>query len=163
MALSDRYVGKILELFTIDFRSVGGGILYLTNNASETPISWGGNVFASNPITMQELSNNVQSAAPTVTVDASNLSGIFNQSIALTGDLVGGIVTRNVILRENLDDGDDPSSTPVQSPDIFKIENSARTISEVSFQCTSQLATWGAELPSKRMLVRDYPGLSRVN
>ena len=50
MAMHDRYVGKILELFTIDFTDVRGGILYLTNNASLTSISWGGTVYAPNLI-----------------------------------------------------------------------------------------------------------------
>lgn len=163
MAMHDRYVGKILELFTIDFTDVGGGILYLTNNTSLNSISWGGTVYAPNPIQVSDLSNNVQSAAPSVVIDASNLTGIFTHSIALTRDLVGGVITRNVVNRANLDDGDDPSTTPVQPPDIYRIENSARTRTSVSLQCTSQLATWGSELPSKRMLIRDYPGLSRVN
>ncbi|MFI3276635.1 hypothetical protein, partial [Vibrio sp.] len=39
-------------------------------------------------------------------------------------DLVGGKITRSLIYSENLDDGDNPSSTPFQPPEVFYINNS---------------------------------------
>lgn len=152
----------LIEMFRLDWRKQGAGVLYVTNNARPGGVIWGGVRYTSSPIEVQDLSVAAMGTAPVVAVSVSNLEGIFTPTLIATNDFVGGTITRFVVNVNNLDDGTDPSPNPVQPPDVFIINESQRNQSEIFLNCTTQLSVYNAEIPSKRMLRRDYPGLSRV-
>ncbi|CDU05807.1 hypothetical protein VCR14J2_390392 [Vibrio coralliirubri] len=163
MSANDRYVGQIVALFELDFRRINGGVIYITNNSfRDRDVVWNGTLYTPNPILLEELSNSVQGTSPTPTCKIGNLTGILNEQIRLTRDLVGGKITRTLIYSENLDDGDNPSSTPFQPPEVFYINNSLRDKTELSFRTSTQLGAYHTQIPAMRATVDKYPGLKRV-
>ncbi|CAH6842563.1 Lambda family phage minor tail protein L [Vibrio chagasii] len=163
MNTSDRYVGKIVALFELDFRRINGGVIYITNNSfPDRDIVWNGVAYTSNPILLEELSNSIQGTSPTPTCKVGNLTGILNEQFRLTRDLVGGKISRTLVFSENLDDGDNPSLTPIQPPESFYINNSLRDKTEVSFRTSTQLGAYHTQIPAMRATVDKYPGLKRV-
>lgn len=163
MALSDRYVGQIVELFELDFRRQGGGVIYITNNSYvNRDIVWNGTLYTPNAVLIEELSNTVKGTSPQPTMKVSNISGILNSQILITRDLVGGKVTRTIILSDNLDDGQNPSTTPIQPPDTFFINNSLRDKNEISLRTSTQLGAFNTEIPAMRVTADKYPGIKRV-
>ena len=163
MNTNDRYVGQIVALFELDFRRVNGGVIYITNNSfPNRDIVWNGVIYIPNPILLEEMNNSIQGTSPTPTCKIGNLSGILNEQIRLTRDLVGGKITRTQVFSENLDDGDNPSLTPITPPESFYVNASARDKTEISIRSSTQLGAYHTQIPAMRATVDKYPGLKRV-
>ncbi|WP_394239866.1 phage minor tail protein L [Vibrio astriarenae] len=156
--IKEAYVGEHVELYQFNFIRLGGGVLNITNNASSNDIVWFDTVWNPNPVRIQGLRGSAGGSLPTPEINVSNLTGLFTQQLLLTRDLIGGIITRYIIDSSSLG----TSEEPIKNPDVFMINNTQRNEREINLSCTTQLGTWDVELPSKHMLIRDYPGLGRV-
>lgn len=156
MSLHDRYIGKIIELVEFDFSPLGGTVVRITNNAGG--VVWGGFTWQANPVEIADMSAAISGSASVTAVSVSNLSGIFTQNLVSTLDMVGAKITRYYIEASSIGTNDNP----LISPEVFTVTNISRGRSEINFEASTRLGSWDIELPSKKMLIKDYPALGRV-
>ncbi len=156
MSLRDRYVGKIIELVEFDFSPIGGTVLRITNNAGG--INWNGFTWQANPVDIADMSAAISGSAAVTAINVSNLTGLFTQNLVSTLDLVGAKITRYYIEASSIGTNDNP----LIAPEVFTVTNISRTRSQISFEASTRLGSWNIELPSKKMLIKDYPALGRV-
>lgn len=153
MSLNDRYVGQFVELFELNFSSIGGPVLFLTNSAGD--ISRDGVDYTSVPISADNISSVSRGVQPTPTIKVGNLSGILNAAIRATLDLVGGVITRTIVLYDDID------GMPIQPPDVLEVESSSRDSSVVSLTTTTQLGVSEITIPLETMTIETFPGLRK--
>ena len=71
--------------------------------------------------------------------------------------MVGCKVTRYLV-----DSSANGTSDPAIETDEYLVNNNSRNGNDITLQLTTKLGTYDVELPTKKMLIEDYPALGRV-
>ena len=155
MSHKDVYVGELVELFELDFTNRGGSTIRITNNGGG--FNWEGFDWLANPVNLSSQSNSIRGTLPQSSVAFSNLTGLFTANLVTTLDMVGCKVTRYLV-----DSSANGTSDPAIETDEYLVNNNSRNGNDITLQLTTKLGTYDVELPTKKMLIEDYPALGRV-
>lgn len=119
-ALSETELDAKIELWDVDLRAHGGGLMRFCNqqNALGGNIVWQGNTYQAYPIEGQGFKLTAQGASARPTLRVSNLMGLVTAAVSGENLLLGGKVARRQTLARFLDainfDGGNPQADPQQ-------------------------------------------------
>lgn len=146
----------MVSLFILDCTSVGGLVLYFTQTAfTDTPISYGGNVYQPIDIAFEDFETSVVGAMPTPSLRLSNTDGMIQSIINTYGDLNGCQLARLRTFVRFLDGQPDADPSACFGPDLYQVDRKASdTPTEVVWELSASVDQEGKKLPG-RVLVRD--------
>lgn len=146
----------VVEMFELDLRSLGEGILRFSPGPSNNqPVKFGGYEYVPVPIKAEGFEFSGEGSLPTPTLTVSVMSDELAGLIRASGDLVGMKVTRIRTYRSFLDDGETPDSQAMLEPDVYLIERkSSHNSTAVEFELNADFDQRGKQIPG-RQVIRD--------
>lgn len=146
--------GAIIELYELDVRPLGGGLLYFHANSDQN-IVFQGKTYQPYPIRGEgfALTSDQQ---PTPRISVMNLEGAISLMCLQYDDLVGAIFTRRRTFKHYLDG--EPTANPNEEfpVDRFFVERKvSESIESVDFELTTSLDFGGVRLP-RRLILANY-------
>lgn len=144
----------LVELFTLDARAFGGGIMRFTPTSNGgAPLLHNGNAYMPVPIKAEGFSwtSTGTLPRPTLTLAVQDIS--FLSLVISSKDLLGCPVVRLRTHRKYLDDGSHPDPTATYPADHFVINKKAEeTRSKLVFELTPKSDQEGRKIPALQVL-----------
>jgi lambda family phage minor tail protein L len=159
--------GSIVELFTLDATSIGGGTVRF-QGFHDGNIVWQGNTYAPWPIRAEGFSV-TGDQQPTPKLMLGNVSGGITAMCLEYEDMVGAKMIRQRTFSHYLDavnfpGGINPTADPLQEfpPEIWFVERKASESWEaVEFELSSALNFAGVKLPRRQIIANQCPFVYR--
>lgn len=158
--IADLEQTALIELWDIDFRSLGGRVHYLCNQVNELGkgVVWQGRTYEPYPIQGDgfELSNENASARPKISL--SNASGLITAAAHSYGQLLGVPITRRRTLASFLDaanfaNGNKEADPSQEILDLYVVERIVSMDRDMaSLELSTPAESDGSVLPSRIML-----------
>lgn len=100
-----------------------GGSLHLTNSVRDpsTSVVFGGISYLARQFKMEQIEISAGGALPRPTLELDNIDGLFTPLVVTYNDLKGSSITYTEVFRENLDDGDNPSTSNIISQATYNV------------------------------------------
>jgi len=151
--------GRLIDLFTIDFTSIGVNekiFFYRGVDASFNPVVFQGDTYAPWPIEMTGFERKGQGPETRPKVFISNHMGLITQFSSVADDLIGARVTRKRTLEKYL--GTTTTDETTFSKEEYYIEQKfAETSIGVEFDLSSPLDFVDRQLPSRMAIANSCP------
>lgn len=151
----------LVELYKLDLTRFAEGILYFTpaTVGGASSISFGSQVYAALPITIDGLSVSADGAPPRPTLKFSNISKFAQPYLTDYNDIIGARITRILTLEKFLDSGASPDSTQIISTATFIIQQLIKLNKiEIEFVLSSLIDSPNFKLPRGIVLRSEFPG-----
>ncbi len=147
-------IGKIVTLFVVDTRPIGGtDILRFTpsvNFDQSALVRFDGNDYSPIPCEATGFEYNGRGPIPTPTLTISNALGFLSAAVIEFSDLIGAVVQRIRVFDKYIGNVPNPESLPI---DHFTIEQkTAQNKVFVEFQLSSILDQEGVKIPRRQIL-----------
>lgn len=148
-------VGKLVELYEIDLRPLGGQYMRLTPSVSDVdsqPPVWRGQTYTIFPVEASGFETSGKGQFPRPLIRLSNALRLAEAAINEFGELLGAVVTRWRVFESNLDNGSDPDPDRHFPKEMFKINRrTAHNAVYIEFELASYIDQEGKQLPSRQI------------
>jgi len=147
-------LGRYVQLFDLDARSLGGSIYYFVpGTLNDAPIVWRSKTYNPFPVKAEGFEINAKGGLPTPTLTISNVTMAMMSAVLQWNNLEGAVVTRWRTLAKYLDGLHDDVHFP---KDVYVVERKTDANKQfIKWQLCSVLDMHGKRLPH-RQVIRDY-------
>lgn len=144
----------IVELFELDAREYGEGVLRWCNEAiGSEPVRFNGYTYQPLPIEASGFRWSGQGTLPSPTLRITAMELAFLSLVISADDLVGAPVRRIRTYRHHLDDGTDPDPEAMYPVDHYVIERkSGQTRTQFEFTLSVEMDQEGKQVPARQVL-----------
>ena len=129
-AIQSPELAGLVELFDLDLSTLAGGapvLGFVSDHAERTVLTRDGDRYYPVPLEVEGFDRGGGGPAPQPVLRVGDVLGQLGPWVWAGQDLVGAEVTRTVVLRQHLDDGDDPDPTAYLLLDVYRIDEFGAT------------------------------------
>lgn len=151
-------IPALVELFELDLSVISAGaptLRFVGDHTGLSMIRRGSNRYWPVPLEVEGFDRGGAGAPPQPTLRVGNVWGALAPWVWAGQDLVGATLRRVIVLRSNLDDGDDPDSSAYLLFDDYMLEQKTeQTPTHIAWRLVASIDQGRRQLPG-RQVIRD--------
>lgn len=155
-ALQAAELSGLVELFSLDLSPIAPGapvLRFVGDHGAASVIVHDGDRYYPVPLEVEGFERGGTGGPARPTLRVGDAFGMIGAWVWAGQDLVGAELTRRVVLRDNLDTGDDPDPTAYVLLDVFRIEQkTSHTLAAIEFSLVARHDQGNKQLPGRQVL-----------